>query len=1194
LKDAQDALAVVTKKITTLQESYENSVNEKNRLRDEAEYLQAKLDRAEKLVKGLSGEYTRWQSSIGEFKLSLVKVTGDALLAAAFLSYAGPFETVYRNALMKKWSLAVRTQKLPCTENFEFTKFLAKATDVRDWNIQGLPKDEFSTENGVISTRGRRWPLMIDPQGQANRWIRNMESTKLRIIDLKMKDFLRDVENSVQYGFPVLLQDILEEIDPALEPVLSKSILKIGNREVMRIGDKELDYSHDFRMYITTKLANPHYTPEISTKATVVNFAVKKDGLEAQLLGIVVQKEEPDLETQKSELTIRVAAGKRQLVELEDEILRLLSESTGSLLDDEGLVNTLQQSKVTSETVTQQLIIAEETEKKIDIARLGYRSASIRASLAYFVLDDMSRVDPMYQFSLDSYVELFMMSIDNSRTSDSGGNKAKRCEDINIFHTLAVYKSTCRGLFESHKLLFSLQLCFKVMEAAGSIPPEEFNFFAFGAGLVDKNLQKHNPAQDWLSSGSWDNLTEIDKLPGFQGIVSSVEQNIREWRQWYMSAKPEEEPMPGDWANKCSDLQKLCILRALRIDRLLFAAGRFISSYMGPEYVDPPSFDLKSVYETSNCKTPLIFVLSPGVDPTAGIFQLSSQLGQKVENCALGQGQAPTAVRYIEEGTKKGTWVFLANCHLMLSWMPTLEKMIEALVEGMPNPNFRLWLSSSPDPKFPISVLQRGIKMTTEPPKGLRSNMLTLYNTISDDQFVRCGHQSQYKKLLFALVWFHAILLERRKFKSLGFNIPYDFNESDFAICHDLIIVFLDEYPDRIPFDAMKYLIAEANYGGRVTDDFDRRLVNVYIGELFCDDAVTMEGFLLSELAEYHIPEEGDLSHYKEFIRGMPTSDHPMAFGQHPNADISSQIDDANTLIEVLVSLQPRVVKVVDENAEDPLAKQSMELLEQSPTIFDIRNIKEKMENRSDPDPLKTVLYQELDRYNLLLNTVRSSLTSISKAIQGIVAVTPELEDVMDSLGKLRVPRSWASTYPSTKPLGSWMRDLMQRCDQLSEWSESELPKQFWLPGFTYPTGFLTAVLQTAARSNGVAIDALSWEFSVLHHADLTQITTHPKEGVYVSGLYVENCCWNFPGGFLEEPKPMELISVMPIIHFKPVEGKRKVAKGFYGCPLYMYPVRTGTRERPSYVVSIDLRCGRFSSDFWTKRGVALLLSTSS
>jgi dynein heavy chain len=159
------------------------------------------------------------------------------------------------------------------------------------------------------------------------------------------------------------------------------------------------------------------------------------------------------------------------------------------------------------------------------------------------------------------------------------------------------------------------------------------------------------------------------------------------------------------------------------MDCLLFGCAKFVGNNIGNEFIDPPAFDLKAVYDTSNYKTPLIFVLSPGVDPTAGIFQLSSLLNQRVENCALGQGQAPTAVRMIEEGVAQGNWVFLANCHLMLSWMPTL---IEALVEGNPHPKFRLWLSSSPDPNFPISILQRGIKMTTEPPKGLRANLLNL------------------------------------------------------------------------------------------------------------------------------------------------------------------------------------------------------------------------------------------------------------------------------------------------------------------------------------------------------------------------------------------------------------------------------------------------------------------------------------
>ena len=367
------------------------------------------------------------------------------------------------------------------------------------------------------------------------------------------------------------------------------------------------------------------------------------------------------------------------------------------------------------------------------------------------------------------------------------------------------------------------------------------------------------------------------------------------------------EPLPADWSNKLSELQQMCILRALRPDRVLFAATRFVASNLGTDYADPPAFDLRLIYKSSSSKTPLIFVLSPGVDPTAQVLQLASSLDVKVDNCALGQGQAPVAVKMIEDGVAEGKWVFLANCHLMLSWMPALEKIIENIIEGSPHPRFRLWLSSSPHPNFPITILQRGIKMTTEPPRGLRANMLKLYNLVTPDQFDKCKQQFRYKKLLFSLCWFHAILLERRKFKSLGFNIPYDFNESDFSICHDLVTVFLDEYPDKTPFDAMRYLIAEANYGGRVTDDWDRRLVNVYINQYLCDEAIDIENFPLSELPEYFIPADGDLNSYKEFIKTLPQSDHPGAFGQHPNADISSQIEDTADLLNTIIALQPKV-----------------------------------------------------------------------------------------------------------------------------------------------------------------------------------------------------------------------------------------------------------------------------------------------
>ena len=130
---------------------------------------------------GLAGERVRWEAQVEVFNESIDNVVGDALIAAAFGSYCGPFDSEYRHDLVTRWQNNVKSQHLPHSPSFSFSDFLAKATDVRDWNIQGLPQDSFSTENGVIVTRGRRWALMIDPQGQANRWIKNMEGKQLKV-----------------------------------------------------------------------------------------------------------------------------------------------------------------------------------------------------------------------------------------------------------------------------------------------------------------------------------------------------------------------------------------------------------------------------------------------------------------------------------------------------------------------------------------------------------------------------------------------------------------------------------------------------------------------------------------------------------------------------------------------------------------------------------------------------------------------------------------------------------------------------------------------------------------------------------------------------------------------------------------------------------------------------------------------------
>jgi dynein heavy chain len=1241
LAKVQAELAAVIAKVDALNRKHTESVTEKTRLQMEAAALLDKLERAEKLIGGLSGERSRWEVSIARFEAQLQALPGDALVAAAFMSYAGPFDTGYRKAMVSGWMMRVREQGIGVSDDFNFAAFLSDPRDVRDWNIQGLPSDQFSTENGVIVTRGRRWPLMVDPQGQANKWIKEKEKTKgLKVTDLKAKDFLRELEAAITYGLPYLLQDVEEELDPSLEPVLSRAIVKKGARETLRLGDKELEYNRNFRLYITTKLPNPHYTPEVSTKAAVVNFIVKEAGLEAQLLGIVVRVEEPRLEQQKSELVLTVANGKRKLADLENTILRLLSEAKGSLLDDKDLVATLQDSKTTSEEVSRALKVAEETEIQIDAAREGYRPVATRASLLYFVLNDLASVDPMYQFSLDAYTLLFKQSIGDSKIAKAKSSKGEfvdpdapsgadallraRISDVNEWHTYEVYKYACRGLFERHKLLLSFQICIRrlLVEAPGKLSPLVLDFFLKGGVVMDRSEQRPNPCSEWLSPSTWDQISELDKLEVFAGLASTFDSAPKEWQAWYYGATPEREPVPADWEAKCDDLMKLAIVRTVRSDRVLPAAARFVAANLGPKYVEPPPFDLKAVADASTNQTPLVFVLSPGVDPAAQVLALAQSLGVRLDYCSLGQGQAPVATRMINDALKNGGWVFLQNCHLSISWMPGLEKIIDAYcsaaaqqaaaaaaaprgahvapVPGAPHPSFRLWLSSSPHPKFPIAILQRGMKMTTEPPRSLRANLVRLYNLMDPVEFEArsTAAPGTFCKLVFALCWFHAILLERKKFKSLGFNIPYDFNDSDFSICHDILADYLASYRDKTPWDAIRYLIAEVNYGGRVTDDFDRRLTNVYVAQYFCEAAVKTPGYGLSSLPEYFIPEDGELSDYKEYIAGLPGQDPPEAFGQNANADIASAMQDSEELLGTLTSLQPRAVADGGAKPEDRAMAMAIELEKGVPETFDLEAVWAAVASRSDPEPLKVVLMQEADRYNKLLSTLKRTLSQLQKGIAGTIVITAELEAVFDALLLGRVPGAWTFAYPSLKPLGTWFRDLQARILQMRAWIDVELPRCFWLAGFTYPTGFLTAVLQTSARKNGLAIDTLDFEYPVLQVMAGSEVGEHPPEGAYIAGLFLEGARWAVEDSCLAEPEPMQLFSSMPVIWFKPVETKKggsgAAKPGVYRSPMYLYPVRTGSRERPSYMGTVELKSGEEEGAYWSKRGTALLLALAS
>jgi dynein heavy chain len=267
-----------------------------------------------------------------------------------------------------------------------------------------------------------------------------------------------------------------------------------------------------------------------------------------------------------------------------------------------------------------------------------------------------------------------------------------------------------------------------------------------------------------------------------------------------------------------------------------------ISDELGRQFITPPTFDMRKTYEDSRFDQPIIIVLSAGADPMTELQKLADEEQQRVSPVSLGQGQAEVAKAKIRESQEIHQWVVLQNCHLSPSFMPVLDGLIEKMAELEPTSKFRLWLTSMPSERFPVTILQNGVKATIEPPRGLRNNMLRSYRQMDASEFeTACekpdgnyqGTTPAYKALMWGLCFFNALILERRKFGPLGWNIPYEFSNSDLAISQAQLVMFLNHY-EKIPWDALRYMVAEANYGGRVTDINDRTLINVILEDFYC------------------------------------------------------------------------------------------------------------------------------------------------------------------------------------------------------------------------------------------------------------------------------------------------------------------------------------------------------------------------
>jgi hypothetical protein len=617
------------------------------------------------------------------------------------------------------------------------------------------------------------------------------------------------------------------------------------------------------------------------------------------------------------------------------------------------------------------------------------------------------------------------------------------------FRTL-LYENVCRSLFERDKLMFSFLLASAIAGARGDHSAAEIRFLTTGtaapvaaaAGVASP--ADPEPTQDkthallvpavadlgptraeidaaratlGLSELAWTELEALSTMPGtpkaprpFAGLAADVARRAETWHAAMIAAEqPEADPargLPPPWGDTLSALRAMMVLRCMRPDRVVAAARRYVVAELGDKFVTPPVFDLALSYRASAPWQPLVFILSPGADPMSSLLAFAAQrkMAGRVATVSLGQGQGAVATARIEAAVSAGGWVVLQNCHLAVSWLPELERIVAALPARKPPSSFRLWLSSYPSPAFPVSVLQNAIKITNEPPAGLRANVLRSLGTdpLCDETYwdgdakelaaadaaaaaaaavaatsssstststsaaaaaaaaaasltpaeattaglgpgaggtaanlappatpaaLRAQSRALSMRLAYALCFFHAVVQERRSFGPLGWNIPYEFNESDLRISVRQLKLHATADAAAVPFRALSYLCGECNYGGRVTDAMDRRALLAILADYYTP-AILGEGARLAPAGPYTVPpsrlctlaagttmapaapcrDDGDdyadsLAAHVAHAAAMPVDESdPRVFGLHPNAMISRDIARGRDLLSALLA----------------------------------------------------------------------------------------------------------------------------------------------------------------------------------------------------------------------------------------------------------------------------------------------------
>ncbi|KAL8276643.1 hypothetical protein RQP46_010992 [Phenoliferia psychrophenolica] len=912
-------IAELEARIGSYKDEYALLISEVQAIKGEMERVQTRVDRSITLLDSLGSEKTRWEDGSKTFEAQMSTVAGDVLLSSAFLAYGGYFDQQYRESMWQGWSNHLADAGIKFKPELSLSEYLSTADERLAWQARSLPADDLCTENAIMLKRFDRYPLIIDPSGQATTFLLNeYKDRKISVTSFLDEAFLKNLESALRFGTPLLIQDV-EHLDPILNAVLNKELRRAGGRVLIRLGNQDIDFSPAFTMFLSTRDPSVEFPADLNSRVTMVNFSITRASLQAQSLNQVLRVERPDTDRKRSDLLRLQGEFRARLHFLEKSLLSALNESHGNILDDDKVIETLETLKREAADVTRKVEETDIVMAEVEHVTKEYLPLAQACSSIFFVLDELYLLHHFYQFSLRFFLDIFDFVLLHNPSLKDVTDPQRRLAILIRDLFLHVFKRTSRALLHSDHLTLAVLLAqVKLRGSDSDFDEAEFNFLLEGGeGVV---LDAAPVASSILDASQTARLQAFGRLACFKDVRKHLEEHEGDWTEFLSSNNP-ETAVPEIW-NDLSPLamalRRVLIIKCLRPDRLLQALGAFVTVAFERDLLPEATYELGDMVANEvEAASPVCLCSVPGYDASYRVDNLVAAVKVKCASVAMGSQEGfALADQAIAAAARTGNWVLLKNVHLAPSWLSQLEKRLQSL---NPNRSFRLFLTMETNPSIPVNILRQGRVLMNEPPPGIRANILESLRTIAPARLA--SGPAEKTRLYFLLAWFHAVVQERLRYVPLGWSKPYEFNDSDQEAALGTIDSWLalaakgkaNVDPAAIPWDAIRSILRESVYGGKIDTEFDQTLLDSFVAYIFSPRAYDVN-FQLVRAADGEdgltIPDANRIEQFIAWATKLPEQEPPWYLSLPPTAEKVIAIAQGQRLLARLLKMR----SLSDEN----------------------------------------------------------------------------------------------------------------------------------------------------------------------------------------------------------------------------------------------------------------------------------------